>query len=188
MADVALYGGAFDPPHEGHVAVVRAAKEHFGLPLLVLVSEAPGHKDVHLPAETRLELARVAFPDADVRLDPNPYTIDLLRGEQFDDPLFVIGADEFCDFLDWKDPDGVLDLAHLAVATRPGFPRERLDAVLVRLRRPERVLFFDLEPNPAASRDARALAAAGEPLDGMVPPAVAALIEERGLYAPDRRP
>lgn len=188
MADVALYGGAFDPPHCGHVALVDAALEQFGLPLLVLVSEAPGHKEVHLPAETRLELARAAFPDADVRLDPYPYTIDLLRGEQFDDPLFVIGADEFCDFLDWKDPDAVLDLAHLAVATRPGFPRDRLDAVLGRLRRPERVVFFDLEPNAAASRDARALAAAGEPLDGLVPPAVAALIEERGLYAPDRRP
>lgn len=185
MADVALYGGAFDPPHNGHVGVVQAAKERFGLPLLVLVSEAPGHKDVHATAEARLELAQAAFPDAEVRLDPYPRTIDLLRGEQFDDPLFVIGADEFCDFLDWKDPDAVLDLAHFAVATRPGFPRERLDAVLGRLRRPERVQFFDLEPNPAASRDARALAEAGEPLDGLVPPAVAALIEQRGLYAPD---
>jgi nicotinate-nucleotide adenylyltransferase len=97
----------------------------------------------------------------------------------------VIGADEFCDFPSWKDPNGVLDLAHLAVATRPGFPRERLDAVLAGLRRPERVAFFDIEPNAAASRDARARAAAGEPLGDLVPPAVAALIRERGLYAED---
>jgi nicotinate-nucleotide adenylyltransferase len=185
VADVALYGGAFDPPHSGHVAVLDAAKERFGLPILVLVSEAPGHKDVHASAETRLELARAAFPDHAVRLDPYPRTIDLLRGEEFDDPLFVIGADEFCDFPSWKDPDGVLDLAHLAVATRPGFPRERLDAVLSGLRRPERVAFFDIEPNAAASRDARARAAAGEPLGDLVPPAVAALIRERGLYAED---
>jgi nicotinate-nucleotide adenylyltransferase len=178
-----LYGGAFDPPHNGHVAVVRAARAHFGLPrLLVLVAEAPGHKGVFAPAEIRLELARAAFPDDDVRLDPHARTIDLLRSGEFDDPLFVIGADQFCDFLAWEEPNAVLELARLAVATRPGFPRERLEAVLRELEQPERVVFFDLEPNPAASRDVRALAAAGKPLDGLVPVRVAAMIEEHGLY------
>jgi nicotinate-nucleotide adenylyltransferase len=140
---------------------------------------------VHAPAEARLELARAAFPGADVRLDPYPRTLDLLRGERFDDPLFVVGADEFCDFLDWKDPDGLLDLARLAVATRPGFPAERLEPVLAGLQRPDRVVFFDIEPNPAASRDVRALVEAGEPVTGLVPPAVAALIAARGLYRRD---
>ena len=98
---VALYGGAFDPPHAGHVALAARAKERFSLPrLTVLVSEHPGHKDVDLPAGVRLELARAAFPDDDVRLDPYPRTIELLRGERFDDPLFLVGADEFVDFLD----------------------------------------------------------------------------------------
>ena len=183
MADVGLYGGAFDPPHNGHVAVAQAAKERFGLPqLVVLVSEAPGHKGTHLPAQTRLELARAAFPDDDVRLDPHARTIDLLRTGEFDDPLFVIGADQFCDLLEWKEPDAVLELSRLAVATRPGFPRERLESVLRELEQPERVLFFDLEPNLAASRDVRALAAAGRSLDGLVPAAVAGLIEAQGLY------
>jgi len=183
---VGLYGGAFDPPHAGHVAVAEAAKRMFDLPeLVVLVSERPGHKDVHLPAETRLELARAAFPEDDVRLDPYPRTIDLLRAEQFDDPLVVIGADEFVDFRGWKEPDEVLEHARLAVATRPGFPREKLEAVLSGLRRRDRVVFFDIEPNPAASRDIRAAAAAGEPLDGLVPEPVARLIRERGLYRPD---
>ncbi|HVM57254.1 MAG TPA: nicotinate-nicotinamide nucleotide adenylyltransferase [Gaiellaceae bacterium] len=178
-----LYGGAFDPPHLGHVEVARAAKAHFGLPrLVVLVSAAPGHKEVEAPAEARLELARAAFPDDDVRLDPYPHTIDLLRAEPFDEPLFVIGADEFRDFPSWQEPDAVLELARLAVATRPGFPREQLDAVLSELARPERVLFFDVEPNPAASRDIRGRAAAGEPLDGLVPAAVAEQIRAGKLY------
>jgi nicotinate-nucleotide adenylyltransferase len=181
-----LYGGAFDPPHVGHVAVAAAAKREFALPrLVVLVSERPGHKGTHLPAEGRLELARAAFPEDDVRLDPFPRTIDLLRAERFDDPLFVVGADEFCDFLSWKEPDAVLELARLAVATRPGFPRERLDSVLHGLAQPERVVFFEIEPNPAASRDIRARAAAGAPLDGLVPERVAELIRARGLYATD---
>jgi nicotinate-nucleotide adenylyltransferase len=178
-----LFGGAFDPPHVGHVALANAAKRHFGLPqLTILVDEHPGHKETFLPAETRLELAKAAFPDDDVRLDPYPRTLDLLRGESFDDPLFIIGADQFSDFLSWKDPDAVLERARLAVATRPGYPRERLDAVLEELDQPERVVFFDIEPNPAASREIRALAEAGAPLGGLVPDAVEKLIQERGLY------
>jgi nicotinate-nucleotide adenylyltransferase len=187
--EIGLYGGAFDPPHNGHVAVAQAAKAHFGLPkLVVLVAAAPGHKDVHATAEDRLELARAAFPDDDVRLDLHARTVDLLRAGEFDDPLFVIGADQFCDFLTWKEPNAVLELARLAVATRPGFPREQLETVLQELEHPERVTFFDLEPDPSASRDVRALAAAGEPLDGLVPPAVAALVAKRGNYRADRRP
>ena len=182
MSDV-LFGGAFDPPHVGHVALADAARKRFGASrLVVLVSERPGHKGVSSPAAARLELARAAFPGDDVRLDPHARTIDLLRDEPFADPVFVVGADQFCDFLDWKEPDEVLERARLAVATRPGVAQERLDGVLQRLRRPDRVVFFDLEPNPAASRDVRAIAAAGEPLDGLVPPAVAVLIERLGLY------
>jgi nicotinate-nucleotide adenylyltransferase len=180
---LALFGGAFDPPHVGHVAVARDAKLQLDVDrLVVLVAERPGHKDVHLPAGTRLELARAAFPDDEVRLDPYPRTIDLLRAESFDDPLFVVGADEFCDFPTWKEPNAVLELARLAVATRPGFPRERLEAVLRAIARPERVVFFEVEPNPAASREIRALAAAGAPLTGLVPDAVWRLVRERGLY------
>ena len=176
-----LYGGAFDPPHLGHVALAAGAKEAFALPrLIVLVSARPGHKGTHLPAETRLELARAAFPDDDVRLDPYPRTIDLLREERFEAPLFVLGADEFCDFPTWKEPQAVLDLAELAVGTRPGFPPERLATVLERLERPERVHFFEIDPHPHSSTAIRD----GAPIEELVPPAVAALIRARGLYRP----
>ena len=86
---IALFGGAFDPPHVGHVAVARARKEQFDVErLIVFVADAPG-TSVELPVEARLELARAAFPDDDVQLDPYPRTIDLLRAESFDEPLFV---------------------------------------------------------------------------------------------------
>ena len=182
---VVLYGGAFDPPHLGHVAVADAAREHCGVErLVVLVSERPAHRAVLASAADRLALARAAFPADDVRLDPYPRTVELLRAERFDDPVFVVGADQFRAFLAWSEPEQVLELTRLAVATRPGFPRSDLDAVLAQIERPERVLFFELEPNRAASTDARARVVAGEPLDGLVPPAVADLIAERGLYRP----
>ena len=71
------------------------------------------------------------------------------------------------------------------VATRPGYPRDKLDAVLAQLRRPERIEFFDMEPVPISSSDIRERVARGEPIDDLVPAAVAAEIERLGLYRRD---
>jgi nicotinate-nucleotide adenylyltransferase len=176
---VGLYGGAFDPPHLGHVELARVARRELGLDrLVVLVSADPGHKRVETPAAARLELARAAFPDAEVVLDEHARTVDTLRAHpEWRDPIFLIGADEFCDFLTWKEPDEVLRLTRLGVATRPGYPRERLQSVLDRLQQPERVLFFEIEPLPIASRELR------HRLDAaLLPPAVAEIVEREGLY------
>ena len=178
----ALLGGTFNPPHNGHVALARSAEEQFGDEVVVLVAARPGHKHVELDADTRLELARAAFPEREVELDPYERTVDLLQAGRWDDPLFLIGADEFCDFPTWKDPEGVVARARLAVATRPGYPRERLERVLAELSQPERVHFFEIEPLPISSRDLRERIERGEPIDAYVPAAVAELIVSRGLY------
>lgn len=181
---IGLFGGAFDPPHAGHVALARAAKEELGLErLLVLVSVQPAHKDVVTPADVRLEMARAAFPDDDVQLDPHGRTIELLEAHpEWDDPVFLIGADQFCDFPTWVRPDDVLALARLAVATRPGFDRERLEAALDGLEQPGRVLFFDIPPTPVASRELRARLEQGEDVGDSVPSAVARIIDRDRLY------
>jgi nicotinate-nucleotide adenylyltransferase len=180
---IALFGGAFDPPHLGHVALADAAMRAFEPDrLLVLVAADPWHKDVPTPVEVRLELARAAFPAAEVELDPYPATVDLLEARRFDDPLFVTGADQLAAFLTWRRPERVLELARLGVATRPGFDRAALDEVLSRLRQPDRVVFFEVEPTPVSSTDVRDRVRRGEPLDGLVPAAVAQRIAELGLY------
>jgi nicotinate-nucleotide adenylyltransferase len=178
-----LLGGAFDPPHNGHVELGRAANEQFGFDeFVVLVSAHPGHKDVEVDAETRLLLARAAFPDYDIELDPHERTVDTLRAGLWNDPLFLIGADEFSDFTEWKDPEGVLRRSRLAVATRPGYPRERLDNVLEQLKHPERVLFFEIEPVAISSREIRDRVGRGESVEELVPSGVAELIADLGLY------
>jgi nicotinate-nucleotide adenylyltransferase len=183
-----LYGGAFDPPHNGHVALARAAVEQLGLKrLLVLVVVAPGHKRVELDVETRLELARAAFvdvPEVEVRRDDHERTIDsvLAAGDEVRDAIFLIGADEFAGFREWKDPDALLKHVRLGVATRPGFPRKRLAEVLASLEQPDRVTFFEIEPVDVSSSELRRRAGEGEPIDAYMPAAVAALVRERGLY------
>jgi nicotinate-nucleotide adenylyltransferase len=180
---IGLLGGTFDPPHVGHVALADTAEAALGLERVVVVVVAdPGHKAVHCPAETRLALARAAFPDREVELDQHARTVDMLREGRWPDPVFLIGADEFADFPAWKEPDAVLELARLGVAGRPGYSRERLDEVLAGLAHPERVLFFEIEPIPVSSSEIRERVARGEPIDGLVPAAVAAEITGRGLY------
>lgn len=172
---IGLLGGAFDPPHVGHVALLEAAERELGLDeIVVIVVADPGHKDVHAPAETRLELARLSFPGREVLLDHHARTVDMLRGGRWEQPVFLIGADEYLDFPTWKDPEAVLELARLGVATRPGF---ELPSPV-----PDRVRFFEIEPFPVSSREIRMRVARGEPIDGLVTPAVAEAIAGRGLY------
>jgi nicotinate-nucleotide adenylyltransferase len=178
-----LLGGAFDPPHVGHVAFADAAVRELALERLVVVVVAhPGHKTVHSPGLDRLELTRAAFPGHEVELDRHARTVDMLRAGRWNDPVVLIGADEFADFPRWKEPDALLDLARLGVASRPGYPRERLEQVLAGLRRPDRVRFFEIEPVAVSSSEIRARVARGESIEGLVPPAVAAAIRDRGLY------
>jgi nicotinate-nucleotide adenylyltransferase len=181
---VGLFGGAFDPPHRGHVELVRRATDELGLDeVVVLVAADPGHKRVETPAAVRLEMARAAFPGDTVVLDEHARTIDLLREHpEWGDAWFVIGADEFADFLSWKEPDEVLRRVKLAVGTRPGFPLERVHGVLDGLAHPERVRLFDMEPVPAASRDLRQ-----HLVETDVPPAVAEIIHRDGLYQAEPR-
>ncbi len=172
---IGLFGGAFDPPHAGHVALAREAKTALGLErVVVIVVAKPGHKEVQTPAQVRLELARAAFPGDEVVLDEHARTIDMLRAHpEWNGEVFLLGADEFADFREWKEPDEVLRLVRLGVAARPGHPVEVGDS--------DRVLSFDLD-EPATSREVRARLDRGEDVHEVIPAAVWGIIERDGLY------
>jgi nicotinate-nucleotide adenylyltransferase len=181
-----LYGGVFDPPHNGHVAVARAALEHFDpQQLLVLVVVDPGHKPVELDFEARYGLAHLAFdglPRTQLHPEGHARTADALREHHFADAIFFIGADEFTAFPAWRDPDEVLRRTRLGVATRPGYPQEAFENVLAQLEQPERVEFFEIPAVDVSSSEVRRRIRAGEPIAGLVPDAVAREIEGAGLY------
>jgi nicotinate-nucleotide adenylyltransferase len=174
-----ILGGTFDPPQNGHVALAGAALERLPLDrLLALVAEHPGHRQVVADAQTRLRLAQAAFAElpAEVVLDPNAFTVDAVRGGRFGEAIFVVGADEGAAFPTWKEPDEVLRWVRLAVGTRSGYPPPDL------LRYGDRVLAFELDSPRVSSSEVRERIASGEPVGDLVPAAVAAAIEELGLY------
>jgi nicotinate-nucleotide adenylyltransferase len=174
---IGILGGTFDPPHNGHVALAKAALDQLPIDrLVVLVAESPGHREVVADAEARLRLAQSAFPEAEVQLDAYPFTVDAVRGGRWGEAVFIVGADQGAVFESWKDPEEVLRHVKLAVGTRSGYPEPQLE------RYGDRVVPFQLASPPISSSDVRARVARGEPIDELVPGPVAALIEELGLY------
>jgi nicotinate-nucleotide adenylyltransferase len=175
---IGLLGGSFDPPHNGHVALAKAALEKLPIDsLIVLVAERPGHREPPVvDAETRLKLARAAFPEAEVQLEPHPFTVDAVRGSRFDDAVLVLGADQAAVFDRWKDPDEILKWVKVAFGSRGGYPQPDLS------RYGDRILRFELDSPEISSSEVRERVAAGETIADLVPPAVARLIGELGLY------
>ena len=176
MAVVGIFGGRFDPPHLGHLALARAAVRHFGIDELhVTVVADAAHKPSEAPAEDRLELARLTFadPNAIVELEEHGYTVDALEAYGYTEPIFLIGADQLAALPSWKEPERVLEMARIGVAARPGSEPPIASP---------RVELFDLEPHPISSSELRRRVREGSSIDGFVVPAVADYISARGLY------
>ena len=177
MGVVGILGGRFDPPHLGHLALARTAIEHFGIDdLHVSVVVDAGHKASVAPAEDRLAMAELTFGElgATVELVSHRFTVDHLEAAGFDDPIFLIGADELDALPTWKQPERVLELARLGVATRPGHAPATTSP---------RIQNFELEPHPVSSTEIREWVRRGEPITGLVSPDVERYIAEHGLYA-----
>jgi nicotinate-nucleotide adenylyltransferase len=190
---VGVFGGVFDPPHLGHVALVQQALARYRFErLLVITAGDPPHKPVRLPAAERARLAELAFlpiprvemSDLELSGKGPHYTVDTLRRvrKRFGEPTLLIGADELASFLDWREPETILELATVAVASRPGTSEQDLAPVLAALARPERVSLFPIPSFAVCSREIRELVRAGRPIDHLVPRAVAGEIERLGLY------
>ena len=177
---VGILGGTFDPPHNGHLALAKAALSELDLDeLVVLVVARPGHRSCVADADARFALADAAFgglPHTRLERDEHPYTVDAVKDGRFGDAVFIVGADEGAAFPGWKDPDGVLRWVRLAVGTRSGYPPADLE------RYGDRVIPFELGSPPISSSEIRELIREGNAVGDLVPSDVARLIEERGLY------
>lgn len=202
MARIGLLGGTFDPIHAGHLEAAVAALDCGGLDrvLLVPAGRPPHKRATHASAEDRLQMCRLAIrgrPSLDVwdweaRRPVPSYTVDTLRAfreaRPADEPVLILGWDAARDLRSWREPAQVLALADLVVVGRPGLDSPTRAGLAAAGIDPDRATICLAGTPDLAATKIRRRAARGEPLAGLVPPAVEGFIRARGLYgrAPQR--
>jgi len=195
---LAFFGGSFDPPHLGHLAVAEAATGALALDRVLFAPTAsqplkPG--GAAAPYTDRLAMVRLlcrsnaAFEASELDA-PRPgaapnYTVDTLETLRAANPsatLFVIlGADAFLDLPRWRNPQRLLQLAEWIVLSRPGFSVAP-PATAGAIEPSSRVHVLGDLHNPASATEIRRRLAAGEDCTELVPDSVLQYIRDHGLY------
>ncbi|MFV0680126.1 nicotinate (nicotinamide) nucleotide adenylyltransferase [Ottowia sp.] len=196
---IGLFGGAFDPPHDAHVALARAAIEQLALDRLHIAPTGDAwHKSRPLsPASHRLAMCRLAFGDVpkvvvderELRRNGPTYTVDTLielRAEYPGAALFLqIGADQAAAFHTWHRAADLLQLATVSIAARAVTngvegqfdvknPLPKTPAATTRI--------LTLPALAHSATEVRRRVAAGLSVDGLVSAPVARYIAEHHLY------
>lgn len=187
---VGVFGGTFDPPHIGHLAVAAECRSTLALDVVFLVVagepwQKVDERDVS-PAAIRLELTQAAvapYPGLEcsaIEVErPGPsYTADTLVTLGEDHPgaefFVILGADAARGLPTWERVDEVVDVATMVACARDGGFGELPPAVDW-----QRVTVPRLD---VSSTDLRARVAEGRSIDVLVPPAAALSIDAHGLY------
>ncbi len=190
-----IFGGAFDPPHNAHVALARAAIEQLRLDELRVVPTGhawhkarPLSANVHRSAMARLafaDLPQVVVDQRELHREGPTYTVDTLRELHREHPqdtlLLVIGADQADTFDQWRES---AEIARLAIISIAGRPRAEKPAGAVD---PSRIPGGQWQPIalpllPVSATGIRERRAARLGIDHLVPPPVARYIDQHHLY------
>jgi nicotinate-nucleotide adenylyltransferase len=194
---VGIFGGAFNPPHIGHLVCAQEALLQLELDRVVFmpVGEAP-HREIEGDpgAEARLEMVELAvagderFATSRMELDragPS-YTSDTLaqlHEESPDDELFLIlGGDQAAALASWHEPEKVLERATVAVFERASWGRNAIVIKIGRLAGARNVRYLDMPMIQVSSSGIRRRVREGTPIRYLVPDNVASYIEEKALY------
>ena len=177
---IGILGGTFDPVHNAHLAIARAALEQLQLErILWMPTGSPKYRAparisaAHRVAMLRLALEgepRYVIDEHELAPGHSGYTVDTLKslGGR---PVLLLGADQYAKFETWHRWREILELAEIAVCARPGWTA------------PEgRARFVPMEPLAISASDIRARLARGEDVSAMVPARVLAYIRQHGLY------
>jgi nicotinate-nucleotide adenylyltransferase len=189
-------GGTFDPIHHGHLVTAEAALWAFHLDEVVFVPTGqPWMKSDRQvsPPEHRYLMTVIATSSnprfwvsrLEIEREGPTYTVETLQelrrtAEEDIELFFITGADAMLEILSWKDPGGVLALAHFIAATRPGYDIARFEAEAPSAHRDVTVL--DVPALAISSTDIRRRVREGEPIRYLVPEGVETYVRKFGLY------
>jgi nicotinate-nucleotide adenylyltransferase len=204
---IGVFGGTFDPIHFAHLAVAQEAAEVLGLERVLFVPAGqPPHKlDREItPSPDRLamiELAvaanpRFAVDRLELEREGPSYTVDTLealRARRSLDGIepeltLILSSEAYLALPGWREPERILVLARLAVAPRDGYPSADTASLQPPIPGSDgRVTFLDGPRMRLSASELRQRAASGRSVRYLVPDAVAAYIDDHGLYRTPRR-
>ncbi|MBQ2696599.1 MAG: nicotinate-nucleotide adenylyltransferase [Clostridia bacterium] len=191
-----LYGGTFDPLHNGHIKVAQAAKNHLQLDRIIFIPAGdPPHKTEQEITDKAHRLAMVkmaaeavgaSVSDWELSRKERSYSVETVRHfkELYpdDEIFFIIGADSFRDLPSWWHYRELMGMCNFVVVSRPDVEKStflsRFDGDEI----PPRVFFLDNIFMDISSTGIRQMVKEGEDISRLVPPAVAGYIKTNGLY------
>ena len=192
---IGIFGGTFDPVHDGHVNPVARAAERFGLERVLWVPARLSPDKGVAPTDARHRVAMLALalagrPDWTIAFDeldrePPSYTVDTLRAlsARFlrDELWLLMGTDALAGFGRWRNPEEIVRLARIAAFHREPFVGEGLRVPTV-AGLENRLEVFDGGSFKISSTDLRSDLARGESPAGRVPEPVAEYLTKHRLY------
>jgi nicotinate-nucleotide adenylyltransferase len=199
-----ILGGTFDPIHDGHLAIAESAREELDLAgVLFVPAGLPPHKPDRIVSAPRHRAAMVELAIADnpafrlsrIELDRSgpSYSVDTVRllreGDQESSPerfVFIVSVEALASLHTWREPRRLLELSVLAVVPRLGARSPGRAWIAEHFPGLEhRVVFLEGPELGHSASDIRRRASQGRSIRYLVPPAVAAYINEHSLYPPD---
>lgn len=194
-----IFGGSFNPPHNGHVYLARRMTEFAGLDRLIIipasVSPFKNSNDSASDAD-RLNMCRLAFnddkyavSDIEIKRGGKSYTVDTvsyLKSEYRDDDFYLfMGSDMLLSFDKWRDWQRILDNVTLCALSRENsvdFDTLSLYAENT-LKRMDKIRICRVSPVEVSSTAVRRAVKNGDDISSFVPAEVKEYIENRGLYS-----
>jgi len=190
---IGLFGGTFNPIHNGHLKIARKVLDDFGLTKVIFIpSGNPPHKNKKdlTDASHRLKMLELAISgernfevsDIEIKRSGMSYTLDTIKeiknmyGE--DATLyFIAGADMALDLPNWKSPLKILELARFMAVERPNFSLEKLNE-----KYREKIIIVERVSIGISSSDIRNRVKRGKTIKTLVPDAVEKYIKDHNLF------
>lgn len=192
---IGILGGTFDPPHNGHLTLARAAIEHLGLDEVIFVPANQNplkDRRIFTKLADRVEMVKIlssldekfAMSDVEITRGGPSYMVDTVTELSFVEPAeywVIMGADSLKTFEKWKNPFRLTRLARLAVAARPPIEAEKVLS-LVDTEYHDRIDLIPFEPMDVSSTEIRDRVLKNLPLGNTIPTKVLQYIQKQKLY------
>lgn len=190
MGKVGIFGGTFDPIHNGHLITTQSVRELRNLDKIIFV---PSFVSPHKPniksasPKHRLNMIKLAiegidfFDYSEYEIDKRgiSYTVDTLQEfkKRYNELEFIIGYDNIFTFHTWKNPDEILELAKIIVLKRKSsIPRSFIDKFV------KAATFVQTRGIEISATDIRERVKKGMPINFLVPEKVKEYIYKNNLY------